>query len=332
MVASLVLVVVGTLDDWRPIGWKIKMGTIMVAVTLVIFGGDTLVRSIGVSESRGTFELGSWSVPFTYFGVVGVTNAINLLDGLNGLAAGASLLGFLFIGIAAAISGNYPLAVMSMVFVGVLAAFLPYNFPKARTFMGDSGSLFLGFSLAVFSIHLTQNARFPVDPMYPFLVLLLPIFDAVRVMVNRILNLKKPFTADKSHLHHLFARKKFSQTNTVMLLWLISIIFGACALAMLPRTSIYFLYVAIFGMMFLGLAVELLVRIKNRKRQQPVSPPLTFRQSFYVPAALEHVHNVPEAAQQGRERALAKNPYTRSHTGSDTSDTVSFYVKGSVAK
>lgn len=316
LAASFVLVVVGMLDDWRPLGWKTKMAATIAAVTLVVFGDGMVVRRIGMYGSLKPLELGLWSIPFTYFGVIGVTNAMNLLDGLNGLAAGASLLGFLFIGLAAAVSGNTTLAVMSAVFIGVLAAFLPYNFPKARTFMGDSGSLFLGFSLAVFSIHLTQNARFPVDPMYPFLVLLLPIVDAVRVMLNRILKLKNPFRADKGHFHHLLVRRKVSQTNTVILLWLVSLGFGASALTMVQKTSMSFLIVAIFGVLFLGLSSELLARMMARKRQRQAGPRLVFHQPFYFPDSIDHANSLLEAAVQAEDGATVKNSYARSYTGS----------------
>ena len=288
LAASLVIFIVGMLDDWRPLGWKVKMAASLAATTLVVFGGNMAVRSIGVYGTLGPIELGLWSIPFTYFGVIGVTNAINLLDGLNGLAAGVSLLGFLFIGIAAALSGNYVLAVMCAVFVGVLAAFLPYNFPKARTFMGDSGSLLLGFSLAVFSIRLTQDGQFPVDPMYPLLVLLLPIADAVRVMVNRLFKFRNPFWADKGHFHHLLVRRKFSQTATVFFLWLISFGFGASALMMVKKTSLSFLLIALFGVLFLGLSAELLARMTARKRQRQAGPLLLFPRSFYLPASLDH--------------------------------------------
>jgi UDP-GlcNAc:undecaprenyl-phosphate GlcNAc-1-phosphate transferase len=256
LIASLMIVCIGMIDDWRPLGWKIKMGAITAAVTVVVFGGGAVVHRIGIYDSIGTVELGAFSVPFTYIGVIGVTNAINLLDGLNGLAAGTSLLGFLFIGITAAMSGNYTVAAGSAIFIGATAAFLPYNFPRAKTFMGDTGSLLLGFSLAVFSIHLTQDARSPVNPMYPFLVLLLPIFDALRVMINRLVSLKNPFKADKGHLHHLIVRKKISPMHAVLFLWSLTVVFGGLALMLAERTSAPYLVVALGAVLLLGLFAE----------------------------------------------------------------------------
>ncbi len=273
--ASFLLVGIGIIDDRYGLGWKIKFAGNIAAATIVIFGGNTVVRDIGTYGAMGSLELGRLSVPFTYFGIVGVTNAINLLDGLNGLAGGVSLLGFLFLGIAALLAGNIPVALICFAFVGALAAFLVFNFPRARTFMGDSGSMFLGFSLAVFSVHLTQDARFPVEPMYPILVLMLPIFDALRVMIIRILRRKNPFKADKGHLHHLLVRTRMSSTTAVVLLWGFTIASGINGLVMLNKTSMPFLVTALYGALFLGLFTETLVLRKARKRHGAVGFPLT---------------------------------------------------------
>ena len=160
---------------------------------IVIFGGNTVITHVGTFGAIKSVELGWLSIPFTYFSIIGVTNAINLIDGLNGLAGGVSLIGFLFIGIAAASTGNVMVALVCFAFVGALVAFLLFNFPNAKIFMGDSGSLFLGFSLSLMAIHLTQGANSPVEPMMPVVVLLLPIFDALRVLFVRLMSQEKPF-------------------------------------------------------------------------------------------------------------------------------------------
>jgi len=188
--ASIILVVIGLVDDYRPLGWKAKFAGIAVASTIVIFGAHAVVNHIGSNGNIGQIQLGWLSIPFTYFCILGVTNALNLFDGLNGLAGGAALLGFLFLGIAGLNSSNTMVVVTAFSFVGALAAFLPYNFPDARLFMGDSGSLFLGFSLAALSIFLTQEPASSVSPMYPVLVLLVPIFDTLRLLAIRLMNRK----------------------------------------------------------------------------------------------------------------------------------------------
>ncbi len=252
-VASVFLVGIGLIDDYRPLGWQAKFLGITIAATIVIVGGDNVVSQLGFVWDIKSVDLGSFSVPLTYLGIIGVTNAVNLLDGLNGLAGGVSLLGFLFIGIAAALNGNLLVAAVSFAFVGSLAAFLRYNFPRAQLFMGDSGSLFLGFSLAVLSIRLTQGHGSAPEAFYPVLVLLLPIFDTLRVFLMRVLRGRNPFKADKSHLHHLFVRRGVHSTVTVVIFWVISALAGGTALAMREHHSAAFLKVVFAGIVILSI-------------------------------------------------------------------------------
>ncbi len=260
LVVSIFLMAIGMIDDLRQLGWKSKMGAILAATTVVIFSGDVLISHIGAYDQIGRIELGMFSIPFTYFCIVGVTNAINLIDGLNGLAAGTSLLAFLFIGLAAIITGNEAVAVVSIAFVGALGGFIRYNFSKAKIFMGDSGSLFLGFSLGVFSVLLTQNDSRPVDPMFPVLVLLLPIFDTLRVMFIRIFSFKNPFKADKTHLHHLIVRRKFSSSSAVVVLWFLTLIFGTIALLFIRKSSTPYLITVLCASLLLSFFADTLPR------------------------------------------------------------------------
>jgi UDP-GlcNAc:undecaprenyl-phosphate GlcNAc-1-phosphate transferase len=253
IVASFLLVGIGAVDDRYGLGWKIKLAGNAAAATIVMFGGNAVVHHIGTSGVLGSVDLGWYGIPLTYLGIIGVTNAVNLLDGLNGLAGGVSLLGFLFMGIAAWLAGNVQAAVICFAFVGALGAFLRFNFPHARIFMGDSGSLFLGFSLSFMAVLLTQNATSPLEPMFPVLVLLLPIFDALRVIFVRLLNRKSPFHADNLHLHYLMVQRNFSPVNAVLLLWSMAAACGVTALALADRTSASYLFVVIYVSLFLGL-------------------------------------------------------------------------------
>lgn len=265
LAASVVIVAAGIIDDRRSLGWKGKMSAIAVAVSIIVFGGDLSVQRLAVFPDLSIQELGMLSIPFTYFGVVGVTNAMNMIDGLNGLSTGISLIAFLFFGLAALLVGNTPLAVMSFAFCGAMGGFLLYNFPRARIFMGDSGSMFLGFSLAVGAVLLTQDARYPVDPFFPFAVLVLPIFDAVRIMVVRIVKGRSPFAADKGHLHHLIHRNRISSLNTVILMWGLSFLAGAGALMLLKSTSGAFLAAVTAFMLGLAAMADSLGRKRTMK-------------------------------------------------------------------
>ena len=250
LAASLLLVGIGIVDDLRELGWKTKLIGTVAAATLVIFGAHTAIHQIGVYGAN----VGWLSIPLTYVGIIGVTNAINLLDGLNGLAGGVSLLAFLFMGIAALFAGNVLVALVCFAFVGALGGFLLYNFPQAKIFMGDSGSIFLGFSLSLMAVLLTQSPGSPVNPLFPVLVLLLPIFDTLRVLFVRLVSGKNPFHADNLHLHYLILQK-LSPLNAVLLLWSATAIAGGTALLMLGMSSAPYLSAVLYGSLVLaGLA------------------------------------------------------------------------------
>jgi FKBP-type peptidyl-prolyl cis-trans isomerase FkpA len=273
IVASCLLVGMGMVDDYSPLDWKIKFPVMAAAATIVIFGGDFAVHNIGTYGSLGRIELGSLSIPFTFLSIIGITNAINLLDGLNGLAGGVSLLGFLFMGIAALLAGNIMIAVICFAFVGALGAFLLYNFPNAKIFMGDSGSLFLGFSLAVTAVLLTQGPKSSVDSMFPALVLFIPIFDTLRVLLVRLLNGKNPFKADNLHLHYLIVQNNISPMKVTLLFWSLTALFGGIALSLTNRTSISYFTVVVYASMLLTMfAASLVKRRQIREEGRPETP------------------------------------------------------------
>jgi UDP-GlcNAc:undecaprenyl-phosphate GlcNAc-1-phosphate transferase len=267
LVFTVLLVGIGLVDDYRPLGWKEKFGGIAVASAIVIFGAHAVVNHLGSLENGSLVDLGLLSIPFTYFCILGVTNAINLIDGLNGLAGGIALLGFLFLGIAGIDSGNNLVAVTAFSFIGVLLAYLPFNFPKAQMFMGDSGSLFLGFSLAFLSIMLTQVSGSRVSPMYPVLVLLLPIYDTLRMLSIRSLKRRNPFRADKGHLHHLFVRRGISTSRTTVCLWFISAICGIIALPLMKQPISMALIAIGYGTLALSLLAKKLASRRRHRSQ-----------------------------------------------------------------
>lgn len=289
LVGAFLLVMLGAADDARRLGWKVKLAGMLVVISLVVFGGDVAIRQIGTYGTLGRINLGLWGIPFTYLCVIGVTNAINLIDGLNGLAGGTSLVALVFMGVAAYLSGDPTLACLCLGLAGSVGGFLIYNFPRGRIFMGDSGSLLLGFSCSVFAILLTQGARgagggpgmgvpaavgggmpgFPaVDPMFPVLVLILPIFDTVRVMVIRMVNRRSPFAADKTHFHHLMVRRGLSPVATVYVMVAITAVMGGLALLMLNRqTSVPYLVVTLIACLVLSLVAESLGKRSRRARR-----------------------------------------------------------------
>lgn len=271
IVASALLIGMGMIDDVNALGWKIKFAGMATAAAIVMSGGDIIVHQVGIYGSLGRVDLGWLCIPFTFISILGITNAINLLDGLNGLAGGVSLLGFLFMGIAALLSGNIMVAVICFAFVGALGAFLLYNFPHARIFMGDSGSLFLGFSLSIMAVLLTQDANSSVNTMFPVLVLLVPIFDTLRVLLARLLKGRNPFQADNLHLHYLFVQSNISPVNVTLIFWSLTAVLGGIALSLSSGNSMSYLNVVLFASSFLGLIVAGLAKA----RQTPEGEHLT---------------------------------------------------------
>jgi len=273
LAASSLLVLVGAIDDWKQLGYAAKLFATLAATSVVVFGGDVVLRSIGTYGSFGQISLGPAAIPFTYLCIVGVTNAMNLIDGLNGLAGGISFIASLFIAIVAYVSGNQVLAGLCVAFAGAIGAFLRYNMlAKAHVFMGDSGSLFLGFSLAFFSVTLTQDARCRVEPMLPVLLLLVPIFDTLRVMALRLFTGKNPFKADTNHLHHLLLKAGCSHRKSVLLLWSITALFGLAAMLIHSRgTSTPYLIAVLTGSIFLSIFADALGRRTHEtaSRTQP---------------------------------------------------------------
>ncbi len=268
--ASSLLIMGGVVDDLRELGWKIKFAWMAVAATILIYGGGAQIQQVGSYGAFGVIDLGWFSIPFTYLCIIGVTNAINLLDGLDGLAGGVSLIGFLFLGIAAILTGNPVVATVCFGFVGALGGFLLYNFPSAKVFMGDSGSTFLGFSLAYVAICLTQQGAQSVDVLFPVLLLLLPIFDTLWVLVVRLAHGRNPFVGDNSHLHYLIVqRTNVSPVRAVLVLWALTALFGLFALALVGCTSSTYLVIVINAVALLGMTARSLAKSRAEVFPEP---------------------------------------------------------------
>lgn len=292
IIAASILVVLGCIDDCRNLGWKVKLLATLVAISIIVFVGNITISDLGLYGMNRRVTLGILGIPFTYLCIVGVTNAINLIDGLNGLAGGVAMIAFFFLGLGGFMAGEQTLAFICFGFTGALLGFLFYNFPRAKIFMGDSGSLPLGFSLSVLSILLTQgnnhfNALRPIlteadlflaalsenlvlQPMFPVLVLILPIFDTLRVMSVRIFQRKNPFHADKIHLHHLFIRNGISPVVTVTIFWIVSCLFGILSVVLVRRSSTPYLVVVLAVSLAMSLFAESMSRRKKMRQRDKI--------------------------------------------------------------
>lgn len=228
---SAMLLGIGFLDDYKDSThrWKFLV-QIFAAMIMMNLSRGTFLLSFGDLLSTGTIALGVLAVPATIFCTVGVVNAINMADGLDGLAGGISLIALSAFAAAAYIDHQTDLFMFALVLIGALIGFLRYNWYPSKLFMGDAGSLMLGFILAFFSIRLTQQSGAGISPVVPLLVLAVPVIDTVTVMFKRMLQNKSPFCADKNHMHHLLLRLGFSHRATVMTILSITAFFSLVAL------------------------------------------------------------------------------------------------------
>ncbi len=231
IIGGTIIVISGIIDDIKDLSPKVKLLFQIIAAIVLIFG-DVKIDFITnpFTKSNKLIPLNGFSIPITIFWVVGITNTLNLIDGLDGLSSGVAMiasLSFLFV----ANKFNYiPVIIMSSIVAGSCLGFLPYNFNPAKIFMGDTGALFLGFMLASISIEGVMKSVATIAIVVPIIILGVPIFDTTFAIFRRLLNGKSIAEADKGHLHHRLLEMGFSQRKTVLILYSISAIFGLCAI------------------------------------------------------------------------------------------------------
>jgi UDP-GlcNAc:undecaprenyl-phosphate GlcNAc-1-phosphate transferase len=267
LAASSLMLILGIIDDIKIASWKLKLSFSIIATSIIIFGADVWVSNLGDLFGFGDIHLGIWGIPFTFFAVFGVINAINLIDGLNGLACGVSSIAFLSFAIFASTSGNETVFFISIANLGATLGLFRYNYPRARIFMGDSGSMFLGFSLAVLAILLTQGQN-NIDPMIPVIILGVPIFDTLRIFLIRVINKKDPFRPDKTHLHHLMMRSGIDPNHVVKVIWIFSALMSILAFVIHQLEAWAMLLVYSIFAAFIGMFVENLQIIKSNKNRK----------------------------------------------------------------
>ena len=217
LAAACVLVVFGALDDRFDLDYRVKFIGQLVAVGIVVLLGDVQIHTITLADR---VMLPGWvSLPLTVFFLVGVTNAINLADGLDGLAGGTSLLCLCAVALFSGIGDQGAVTALALAFAGAVLGFLRFNTYPASVFMGDAGSQLLGFSTGVLSVRATQSAGSDVSAAIPVLLLALPILDTLSVMVQRIGEGRSPFSADKNHIHHKLLALGFVHHEAVMVIY-----------------------------------------------------------------------------------------------------------------
>ena len=218
LTSLLILLVFGAWDDRKELDYRIKFLGQFLSVFVIVFWGGV---SIDVFPFAGMEKVPSWlSAPVTVIFLVGVTNAVNLSDGLDGLAAGVTLLSLGAIALLAKLANGQHLILTCFVVAGAIFGFLRYNTYPARIFMGDTGSQFLGFTVGVLSIMLTQQVNTALNPWLPLFLVGLPIVDTLFVMIKRLSEGRSPFSADRNHMHHRLLGSGLAHYEAVSVIYL----------------------------------------------------------------------------------------------------------------
>ena len=234
---ALLLVGIGALDDAMGVLFKYRFAVQVVAALIMTLAGGMVIGQLGDLLIPGKeINLGLLAVPFTIFFLLGLVNAFNLSDGIDGLAGSLAMVALLGLGTVALIGGQFT-TLLELGLLGVcLLTFLAFNarFPghsRATIYLGDSGSTFLGFAVLWFSITMSQGEQAVMSPVTPLWFFALPLFDMTTVFIRRIANKQPPFLADREHLHHMFETAGFSVTQTVLTLAAVALLLASIGVA-----------------------------------------------------------------------------------------------------
>lgn len=269
LVGGTMILLLGALDDRFDLSAKLKFVIQIATACVVVFGFDIRIDFVNIPFHTYS-SIQSWiAIPFTILWIVGVTNAINLIDGLDGLAAGVSAIAIGTIAVMAFIMGNVVVALICLLLLGSIIGFLFFNFHPAKIFMGDSGALFLGFSLAMLSLLGFKQIAI-VSFLTPLILIGVPLSDTLFAIVRRWMQKKPIFSPDKGHLHHCLRELGFSHRQTVLIIYGIAAFFGILAIiqssaAMYNANWVTFVVICVM-MFFLQIGAEVIGLIGKTKR------------------------------------------------------------------
>lgn len=233
LLGALIVVVTGLIDDIKELNPRQKTLGITLASLVIYFWADIGFHTLSI-PFIGVVEIGWLSLPMTIVWILAITNAVNLIDGLDGLAAGISIIALITMGLISYffIPGNgVVLAILIFSLIAAIVGFYPYNFYPATIYLGDTGALFLGFMIAVFSLQGLKNATF-ISVMTPMFILGVPITDTVYAMIRRFFNKQSISSPDKMHLHHRLLSLGFTHRGAVLTIYAMALVFSFIALLM----------------------------------------------------------------------------------------------------
>jgi len=234
LLGAVIIVVLGIFDDIYALRAKFKLVVQIVAALVAVLSGNVIewLTNPNIFSPNPYWHLGWFSIPFTVLWIVAITNAVNLIDGLDGLACGVSTISSMTLLVIALVVPEPIVALLMAALAGGCIGFLPYNLNPAKIFMGDTGSTFLGYILAVVSIQGLFKLYTIISFVVPFLMLGLPIFDTAFAFIRRIAHGQSPMSPDRSHVHHRLIDMGLDQKQAVAVLYVISAILGLSAVVL----------------------------------------------------------------------------------------------------
>lgn len=268
VIASFVIILFGIVDDINPLKARYKLIGQIIAACIIVFYGNIVLKEAYIFNYYLTF--GSLSPYLTIFFILACINAINLIDGLDGLSSGISSIYFLTVAIIAVLTnrlGGLDI-ILSIIMSGATLGFLVYNFPPAKIFMGDTGSQFLGFIVAIIALIGFKNITFN-SLVVPIVILAIPIFDTLFAIIRRTLKGESIGTPDKEHFHHQLLKMRFSTRTTVLIIYAINIAFATTSILITigdnKIASYIYVGLAIF-LLFIVVKTDILFEHKKKKK------------------------------------------------------------------
>lgn len=275
-VGGAALVIIGILDDILRIkAWNKLL--VQVAVAIFAVSNGCIIETVNIG---GYISLGVFSIPMSILWIVGLTNSINFIDGLDGLACGVSAISSLSLLFVVLLHGDFVSTLICAILLGSCLGFLPFNSNPARIFMGDTGALLLGYTLSVLSIQGVFKLHAVLSFIVPLTIFAVPIFDALFAIVRRISAGKNPFCADRGHLHHKLIDMGFTQKESVRILYAICGLMGLvavfCSEEMFDSTRIIkTISIALIALVILVINIAIMRNPQTRKHSGLTSDDIT---------------------------------------------------------
>ena len=300
LIGAVIIVATGAVDDVVGLRYYVKLAAQLLAAGVAVAHGVVIeiLMNPNIFSTHESLLTGALAIPITVFWIVGITNAVNLIDGLDGLACGVSTISSVTMLVVALMVAEGNVAVILAALAGACIGFIPYNFNPAKIFMGDTGALLLGYVLATVSVLGMFKFYAIVTFVVPVLALALPLFDTLFAIIRRVLKGQNPMTPDRGHLHHRLIDMGLSQKQAVAVLYALSAMLGLTAVVISTSGGLRVLLLIVE--LFIAVAMGLFV---VRTMERPANAPA---KNHHNPLAEHYAATHPDAAAEAENKEEAR--------------------------